>query len=57
MAHDHDHHDHDHDHDHDHAFDMDGITVETEETSPVVRTLTITVDASRVGKAFDRVYA
>ncbi len=32
------------------------IRVETEETSSVVRTLNITVDAARVGKAFDRTY-
>ncbi len=37
-------------------FDLDGVTIDTEETSPVVRTLEVTVDAARVDRAFARVY-
>ena len=50
-------HAHDHDHDHAHGHDHDApFSVSTSERSPVLRALSVEVEADVVRKAFERVY-
>ena len=55
--HDHDHgHDHRHDHPHDHAHEHPAFSVSASERSPVLRALSVEVEAGVVQSAFERVY-